>query len=155
MYDRDVQRRALALIEQGFTLRSISMSTSVSRSTLRDWRDHPEKQHRRAVCPRCDPVHRGLPEPTREYTYLLGLYLGDGYISPIGDRSKGVWMLRIMCADAWPGLQEECKNSLRAVRPGKKYPRSNAMDAPTYSPGRSTGPVCSPSMVPARNTSAR
>jgi hypothetical protein len=65
-------------------------------------------------------VHRGLPEPTREYTYLLGLYLGDGYISPIGDRSKGVWMLRIMCADAWPGLQEECKNSLRAVRPGKK-----------------------------------
>jgi hypothetical protein len=96
------------------------MSTGVSRSTLRYWRDHPEAQNRHAACPRCDTENPGLPEPARDYAYLLGLYLGDGYINPMGDRRKGVWILRITCADAWPGPQEECKSAIRALRPGKK-----------------------------------
>jgi hypothetical protein len=58
--------------------------------------------------------------PARDYAYVLGLYLGDGYINPVGDPSKGVWVLRIMCADAWPGLQDECKHALSALRPGRK-----------------------------------
>jgi hypothetical protein len=47
----------------------------------------------------------------------LGLYLGDGCISPAGDKSKRVWALRIMCADVWPGLLQECQQAMRAVRP--------------------------------------
>jgi hypothetical protein len=119
MYDGDVRRRALVLIQEGRSLRSISMSTGISRSTLRDWRNHPEKRKRHAACSRC-AEQPWLPEPAREYAYLLGLYLGDGYINPVGDRRKGVWILRITCADAWPGLQEECKSALQAVHPGKK-----------------------------------
>jgi hypothetical protein len=61
-----------------------------------------------------------LPEPRTDYAYLLGLYLGDGCISVAGDPAKRVWKLRIICADAWPGLVQECIRAMRAVRPGNK-----------------------------------
>jgi hypothetical protein len=120
MYDITVRHRALALIEQGFSLRAVSLSTGVNRSTLRDWRDHPEKAGRMsATCPRCAEVPLP-PEPQADYAYLLGLYLGDGCISRAGAREKDVWALRIICADAWPGLLEECRRAMIAVRPGNK-----------------------------------
>ncbi len=49
VYSSEVRVRALTLIENGFSLRAISMSTGINRSTLRDWRDHPEKDGSRAV----------------------------------------------------------------------------------------------------------
>jgi transposase-like protein len=51
MYSNDVRSNAIALIESGFSLRSISMSTGINRATLREWRDHPERT--RTACPRC------------------------------------------------------------------------------------------------------
>ena len=92
----------------------------MSRSTLREWRDHPEKaQAARICCPRCgdDPA---LPEPRADYAYLLGLYLGDGCISVGGNPAKRVWRLRVICADAWPGLVSECVRAMKAVRPASK-----------------------------------
>jgi hypothetical protein len=119
VYSEDVRRHAIFLIEQGCSLRSISLSAGINRSTLRYWRDYSEPRIRVSDCPRCvQPAV--LPEPARDYAYLLGLYLGDGCISPAGDPRKGVWALRIICADAWPGLLEECKSALTALRPGKK-----------------------------------
>jgi hypothetical protein len=123
MYDRDVRHRALALIEGGQSLRSISKSTGNSRATLSDWRDHPERRGKRAVCPRCGESPR-LPESPRDYAYLLGLYLGDGCISVAGNPAKGVWALRIACADAWPGLQAECK---RAMSVSWRFSRRNTI----------------------------
>jgi hypothetical protein len=120
MYNRTVRRQALALIQTGHSLQSISRSTGINRSTLRAWRDDPDKAIRKqAVCPRCDGIP-SLPAPTADYAYLLGLYLGDGCISRAGASEKNVWALRIMCADAWPGLIEECKQAMRAVRPDNK-----------------------------------
>lgn len=117
MYSHTVRRNALNRISQGQSLRSISLLTGVSRSTLREWRDHPVGAYaERADCPRCGSLPR-LPTPTASYAYLLGLYLGDGCISAAGDRRKQVWALRIMCADTWPGLLEECKQAMHAVRP--------------------------------------
>ncbi len=106
-------------MEDGISLRNISMSTGISRATLHDWREHPVSANPRAVCPRCasSPM---LPEPQADYAYLLGLYLGDGCISLAGARDKQVWKLRIMCADAWPGLLLECERAMSAVRPGSK-----------------------------------
>jgi hypothetical protein len=119
VYSEDVRRRAPFLIEQGCSLRSISLSAGTSRSTLRYWRDYSEPRIRVSDCPRCvQPA--GLPEPSRDNAYLLGLYLGDGCISPVGDARKGVWALRITCADAWPGLLAECMCALTALRPAKK-----------------------------------
>jgi hypothetical protein len=120
MYSSEVRLNALALIGNGSALRAVSASTGVSRSTLREWRDHPEKAwESRASCPRCSD-NPALPEPPADYAYLLGLYLGDGCISASGDPVKGVWKLRVMCPDAWPGLMQECARAMRAVRPGNK-----------------------------------
>jgi hypothetical protein len=115
MYSQAIRLRALNLIEQGQTLRSISLSTGIARATLRDWRDHPGNAWK-TECPRCE-VSPTLPSTQAEYAYLLGLYLGDGCLSRVGDRNKDVWVLRIMCADAWPGLLDECKQAMLAVRP--------------------------------------
>ncbi|MGH3300890.1 MAG: hypothetical protein ACRDOK_04225 [Streptosporangiaceae bacterium] len=101
MYDRDTRRRALSLIERGQSLRSISLGTGVSRSTLREWRDDPATLESGKFCPRCAESPE-LPSPAGDYAYLLGLYLGDGCINVIGDPAKHVWVLRIACADAWP-----------------------------------------------------
>jgi hypothetical protein len=109
----------MSLIKQGFSLRSISSSTGISRTTLRDWREHPARVNPRASCPRCDPIP-SRPEPQADYAYLLGLYLGDGCISRGSTRDKEVWKLRIACADAWPGLIQECSRAMAAVRPGSK-----------------------------------
>ena len=115
-----MRHKALASLDAGCSLRSISVTTGVSRSTLREWRDHPERALApRATCPRCsDPP--ALPEPRGDYAYLLGLYLGDGCISVSGDSAKGVWKLRIICAEAWPSLIQECVRVMRAVRPDNK-----------------------------------
>ncbi len=119
MSDRDARSRALNHTQQAQSLGSIGVSTGISRSMPRYRRDHPQRPSRDYTCPRCT-AHPGLPEPQRDYAYLLGLYLGDGYINLVGDPRKGVWVLRIMCADAWPGLLEECAAAIRALRPGRK-----------------------------------
>ena len=75
-------------------------------------------------------------EPRRDYAYLLGLYLGDGCINLLKPKTKGVWKLRITCADAWPGVMEECKQAMLAVRPGN-FPstvqREGCADVVSYS----------------------
>lgn len=119
MYSPDVRSHALALLGEGLSLRAASMSTGISRSTLRDWRDNPDGPKLHADCPRC-ATSPTLPEPRADYAYLLGLYLGDGCISFAGARAKKVWKLRIMCADAWPGLIQECKRAMSAIRPNNK-----------------------------------
>ena len=48
-----------------------------------------------------------------KYVYLLGLYLGDGWI---GDRPRGVFDLQIYCCDSYPGLIAECFDALAAMR---------------------------------------
>jgi Homeodomain-like domain len=133
VHSSEVRVRALTLIENGFSLRAVSVSTGISRSTLRVWRDHPEKDGSRASCPRCagSPT---LPEQPAGYAYLLGLYLGDGCISVGGDPAKGVWKLRVICCDAWPGLvQAGCTEVLSYSKhwpclfpqhePGRKHTR--------------------------------
>lgn len=74
------------------------------------------------LCPRCEPIPRP-PADGRSYAYLLGLYLGDGCITPAGDPAKGVWRLRIMCGDDWPGLIDERVLAMSSIRPAHKVSR--------------------------------
>jgi hypothetical protein len=53
-----------------------------------------------------------LDEPA--YAYLLGLYLGDGYLIR---QPKDVYLLSIACCDAWPGLIAAAKDAARRVMP--------------------------------------
>jgi hypothetical protein len=126
MYSADVRRRAVALRERGNSLRSISLSTGISRATLADWREHPRSANPRAACSRC-AASPALPEPQADYGYLLGLYLGDGCISLAGARDKKAWKLRIMCADAWPGLRQECERAMRAAGQQGAYPAASRL----------------------------
>ncbi|MFE5630554.1 transcriptional regulator [Streptomyces sp. NPDC056463] len=117
MYDLETRKRALALVAEGRSLNSVSKQTGISRAALRAWDKRLEPLGRiggqAEPCPRCRPT-AGLPRDTVSYSYLLGLYLGDGCIS---DHPRGGHHLRIACADAWPGLIETCREAIMAVRP--------------------------------------
>ncbi|MFE5935136.1 transcriptional regulator [Streptomyces sp. NPDC056470] len=117
MYDLETRKRALTLVADGHSLNSVSKQTGISRAALRAWKTRLEPLPRingQAVpCVRCRPLP-GMPDDTAAYSYLLGLYLGDGCIS---DHPRGGHHLRIACADAWPGLIEACRTAILAVRP--------------------------------------
>ncbi|MGW0588843.1 helix-turn-helix domain-containing protein [Streptosporangium sp. NPDC002607] len=136
MYDVTIRERVRNLLDSGETISAVSRRTGISRSTVRAWRERPDHLVQRvASCPRCLEIPE-LPAPPDKYAYLLGLYLGDGYISTIGDPSKQVWSLRIMCADTWPGLQEECIKALISIRPDNKVrmlPRQGCTEINSFS----------------------
>jgi hypothetical protein len=110
MYDVSTRKRALALYTQGRSLNSVSRQTGISRTAIRSW------QQRLEPSPRMTTPDAGPPADDQAYAYLLGLYLGDGCISahPRGS----AYYLRIACADAWPGLIQECREAITRVRPG-------------------------------------
>ncbi|BBC37311.1 uncharacterized protein SGFS_086050 [Streptomyces graminofaciens] len=110
MYDISTRKRALALLAQGRSLNSVSRETGISRSAIRSWQDRLEPLPRMAI-PTPEP-----PADNSAYAYLLGLYLGDGCISA-HPRGTGYY-LRIACADAWPGLLQQCREAIVKVRPG-------------------------------------
>jgi hypothetical protein len=111
-----IRERALLLREQGVTFGDICRILGLSRNTVKYW-FYDERARRRAElgpeplrCPRCaEPP--GPPDDQASYAYLLGLYLGDGHLVT----SARVPVLRIFCADAWPGLIDECGAAMRAV----------------------------------------
>ncbi|MFJ5722704.1 transcriptional regulator [Streptomyces sp. NPDC093149] len=118
MYDLDTRKRALALLAQGFSQNSVSKQTGISRAAIRSWRTRiePLGRNHASGCPRCCDLPRD-PENPAAYAYLLGLYLGDGCIS---SARRGVYFLRIACADAWPGLIDACADAVQIIRPGNK-----------------------------------
>ncbi|MGW4346377.1 transcriptional regulator [Streptomyces sp. NPDC004690] len=118
MYDLSTRKRALALVAQGRSLNSVSKQTGLSRAAIRSWqtRIEPLGWDRARPCVRCRDTP-GHPEQPAAYAYLLGLYLGDGCISYL---HRGVYFLRIACADAWPGLIDACAEAMRTIRPDNK-----------------------------------
>lgn len=105
MYDLATRHRTLALVAGGLSLSAASRATGVSRAAIRDWSARGPEPSGPA------PLRTDCPA----YPYLLGLYLGDGCLSPNG---RGVYVLRIACAASWPGLVDACEAAIRAVRPG-------------------------------------
>ena len=108
------------LIDAGLNNCQISRATGISRPTIREWRNRPAEWPEQRVirrpawalapCPRCD--NRALEEDT--YAYLLGLYLGDGTISRQPKGSS--YRLRIVCANAYPGLIRRCMDAMKRVK---------------------------------------
>jgi hypothetical protein len=116
MYDMGTRKRALALVAQGRSLSSVSKETGISRASLRSWQRRIEplpRRHKGRPCPRCEDAPRP-PDDQAAYAYLLGLYLGDGSISP---HRRGVYFMRIVLDTAWPGVVDACEGALSAVRP--------------------------------------
>lgn len=107
----------VGLISQGHGDCEIARLTGVPRETVRDWRRG--KGDRTSRLPRgssgCDVVHDFSILPPPEYSYLLGMYLGDGYIA----RDRRVWRLRISSDSNYPGIIEECCRAMEEVMPGQ------------------------------------
>ncbi|WP_327669999.1 MULTISPECIES: transcriptional regulator [unclassified Streptomyces] len=127
MYDMGTRKRALALVAQGRSLNSVSKETGVSRAAIRAWQTRieplPRMQPQATPCVRCRPAP-GLPIDAAAYSYLLGLYLGDGCISP-GMRYG--YFLRIACANVYPGLIDGCAAAMQAINPSGKSARVQAV----------------------------
>lgn len=77
--------------------------------------DVPVPPQRRS-CFRCSPQPLAPPDGAA-YGYLLGLYVGDGCVSSL---KRGVYSLRIFCAEQYPGLIEACREAMQAVRPDNR-----------------------------------
>jgi hypothetical protein len=99
------------LAGEGLNASQIARVAAIPRSTVRDWlRPSPPRPKRELTLDL-----QALPEA--EYSYLLGFYLGDGWIS----RSKrDVYRLRIKTDSRYPGLIAECATAMGAVMPKNK-----------------------------------
>jgi hypothetical protein len=115
MYPQATVDRVRALSKQGLYDREVAQITGVPLWTVRKWRTGKRRApgtdgRQKRNCPRCDGAL--LDEPA--YAYLLGLYLGDGFLTR---QLKDVYLLSIACCDAWPGLIEAAKDATRQVMP--------------------------------------
>lgn len=106
----DVRR----LIATGMNDCAIARQTGIPRTTVRDLR---RRQH---VLPRypagssdCLINHDFGALPAEAYSYLLGMYLGDGCIS----RQGRVWRLRVTCDTQYPGIIARCREAIDALMP--------------------------------------
>jgi hypothetical protein len=116
MHPPEVRAEALALVEAGVNDCEISRRLGIPRGTIRDWR-RPTYVPRRTVpletCPRCWQAAKPIRFTVDDYAELLGLYLGDGYISE-GARTQ---RLRLSLDAKYPVMNEEIKDLLRRCFP--------------------------------------
>lgn len=115
MYSREIVNETFRLKALGLTDKQIAEQCGVSVRALRHWRYGTRRRpsikiERSEYCPRCGT---GQLDPVA-YAYLLGLYLGDGYIGRI---RRNVTYLSIICCDGWPGLMVECAEAISTVFP--------------------------------------
>jgi hypothetical protein len=112
-------RQALELIEAGINDCEIGRRLSIPRGTVKTWRvGRQESSGGRTAgssgyptipCFRCD----GQWIDQEGYAYLLGVYLGDGYITLM---PKGVYALRITCDLRYPDIIDEIATHIVIVR---------------------------------------
>jgi Helix-turn-helix domain of resolvase len=120
----DVLRvRTLAL--EGLNISQIAREVGVARATVRDWLRPQSTRLAMPTCPDCGhEPHEFDQLPGREYSYLLGVYLGDGTLSWFG-RCFG---LRVFMDSRYPGIIGEVAESMRAVMPRNRasiYPHAH------------------------------
>lgn len=111
------------LAGDGLSVAEVVAVTGVPRSTVRDWLDGTSRGKQvkdERHCGRCGEKHDTSIIATAAYAYLLGIYLGDGCISP---GPRGVHRLRVNLDSRHPGIIEECAAALRLVAPSNRVGR--------------------------------
>jgi hypothetical protein len=105
-----------ALAEEGLNHSQIARRVGISRTTVRAWLAGrtPNFDRPGSTCLVCAGDPMALPQLA--YTYLLGLYLGDGSIVL---HPRGVYRLRITCANRYPDLIRLCETTMAEVLPNK------------------------------------
>ncbi|WP_406836843.1 helix-turn-helix domain-containing protein [Streptomyces sp. AHU1] len=114
----EVRQKVLTLLRDGAKNTDVARRFGVPPGTVSYWkhvdrvkRGEPVTVRPSLLCPRCDD--RDLDQAS--YSYLLGLYLGDGHISHYAKHK--VPSLMITLDDTWPGIQDSAEHALRTVFP--------------------------------------
>ncbi|MEV4435354.1 helix-turn-helix domain-containing protein [Streptomyces sp. NPDC049585] len=124
MYDLETRNRAISLMRDGVPNRLVAAQLGVPRGTVGWWRS--EDRRRRGeefVRPTDCPICTGRDYDRQAYSYLLGLYLGDGHI--VSRRKQH--HLSVFCGDVWPGLIDAAEAAMRTVMP---LPRTSRRQRP-------------------------
>jgi hypothetical protein len=160
MRSREEVALVLELVSAGRNDCEIARETGIPRGTVRGWRkgQTPDFDRIRSfgqlLGPPCLVGGDPLNLPQAPYTYLLGLYLGDGCLTSC---PREVYRLRIVCTNRYPQLIRECELAMAEVLSNKvsRVSPSQVKAVPKWPRTRSTGCACSRSMDPARSTSGR
>jgi|SRR5215204_1544707 len=107
VWDQERYAAVLALFGTGRSDYEIARITGVPRSTVLKWR-HSQS----AIRPRHRDYSDWRPTNARLYSYVLGLYLGDGHIVVRNNRPS---FLRIYLDEKYPSLVDEAAMSFANV----------------------------------------
>jgi hypothetical protein len=88
----DQRDQVASLVASGLNDCQIERETGIPRRTISDWRRGTLKGRHPSLCPVCEATPERLPAAS--YAYLLGVYLGDGYLV---HAHRGVYRLRVAC----------------------------------------------------------
>jgi hypothetical protein len=121
------RREVEKLLARGASDYAIAAITGVSRSTVGNWRRHPDRGPREAP-----PPEEWRPPDPPAYAYLLGLYLGDGCLSPTGSP------LQLALDARYPGIVGAAEAAIEATLPGiavhRYQPKDNLVRVVASSP---------------------
>lgn len=118
MHSRDEVDRALQLRVSGLNASQVARETGIPRSSVRNWLAGctPDRGQRREIhgCFRCTGDVGPFPLLTKfAYAYLLGIYLGDGYVA----RVRRVHRLEVVLDSRHPVIAAECAGAMRLAMP--------------------------------------
>lgn len=116
MRSADEFHHVRSLIAAGVNDCEISRQTGIPRPTIRDWRTRPPKQLRQPqAASACGIDHDFSALPPAAYSYLLGLYLGDGCISQHPRATR----LRIVLDIKYPAIINRCREAMEFLMDGQ------------------------------------
>jgi hypothetical protein len=95
--------QVLQLIESGLSDRAVADSSGISRATVNRWRRLGLPS---VHCEPRKPLSRPLDDSA--YAYLLGMYLGDGWV---GQMSR-TWGIKVALDAGYPGVVRECVGAM-------------------------------------------
>ena len=120
MWSDEAIDAVFGLLNQDIGPAEASRRTGVPFETILNWKQGrlPKRYrlHRAGIefCPACGGVeHDFATLEASDYSYVLGVYLGDGWLTK---HSKGTWALRVAQDMKYPGLVEECCAAIQAIR---------------------------------------
>ncbi|MFG3704398.1 transcriptional regulator [Micromonospora sp. NPDC047670] len=131
MHPPEVRARAHQVHRSGATVAETARAVGLPYRTVWEWCRRPEAPVRGTAlrCFRCRP---GVDNRTQAqaYSFLLGLYLGDGYLVS----TARVPVLRVACDSAWPGLIDACDAAMRTVLAAavQRVPQQGCVSVQSY-----------------------